>query len=232
MFRRIAPVVALILGLSLAAPVATRAFAAPISEPATTTVTAPVAAPVTTARVVTYHYVPRAAFGSLAAKARRILRHSDLQVKFARKRIVAKGPAGRVVRIDGPGRPVAVRRRGRWYYPTSTVVTAFLSVPPVPRYKWRPAVYSVYGGPSEAQSVAGPYPSTSVLDRRGFPYFAHKTLPFGTRVIFRGANGRTVIGYCVDRGPYAGNREFDLSPAIANRLGLDGTGTIKCAVIK
>jgi rare lipoprotein A len=33
----------------------------------------------------------------------------------------------------------------------------------------------------------------------------------------------------VDRGPYVGGREFDLTAATRSRLGFDGTGTILVA---
>jgi hypothetical protein len=228
MLRRIAPIVALTLGLALAAPAAAPAFAAPTSAPASSAVTAPV----TPAKLATYHTVPKAAFDAMPAKAKRILRRRSLLVRIAKKRIVKSGPAGRVVKILGPGRPIGYKHRGKWYYPRRTVVTVWLSTPPVPKYVWRPAVFSVFGGPSENQSVAGPYPTTGAMDARGMPYFAHKTMPFGTRVLFRDSVGHTVIGFCADRGPYAGNREFDLSPNIANRLGLGGTGTIMVSVLK
>ena len=54
---------------------------------------------------------------------------------------------------------------------------------------------------------------------------AHKSLPFGTRV--RVTNPRTQQSIVVrinDRGPYIGPREFDLSSASADRVGLKGLG--------
>lgn len=58
--------------------------------------------------------------------------------------------------------------------------------------------------------------------------FAHKTLPCGARVEFRSASGRVVIGRVVDRGPFTGGRDFDLSWALAARLGLiqKGVGNV------
>jgi rare lipoprotein A len=54
---------------------------------------------------------------------------------------------------------------------------------------------------------------------------AHKTLPCGTRVTLR-HHGRMVRVPVVDRGPYAGNREFDLTAATRARLGFSGTGSV------
>lgn len=54
---------------------------------------------------------------------------------------------------------------------------------------------------------------------------AHKSLPCGTRVTFR-YRGRTVTAPVIDRGPYVGNREYDLTSATAQRLGFKGHGAI------
>ena len=54
---------------------------------------------------------------------------------------------------------------------------------------------------------------------------AHKSLPCGTRVTLR-HRGRTVRVPVVDRGPYVGAREFDLTSATRTRLGFSGAGTV------
>jgi rare lipoprotein A len=54
---------------------------------------------------------------------------------------------------------------------------------------------------------------------------AHKTLPCGTRVTLRRGN-RIVRARVIDRGPYVGAREFDLTAATKQRLGFGSTGTI------
>ena len=54
---------------------------------------------------------------------------------------------------------------------------------------------------------------------------AHKTLPCGTLVTFRRGD-RTVRVPVIDRGPYAGGREYDLTAATAERLGFEGHGAI------
>jgi hypothetical protein len=54
---------------------------------------------------------------------------------------------------------------------------------------------------------------------------AHKTLPCGTKVRLRyGSN--TVTVPVVDRGPFAGNREFDLTSATKQALGFPDVGTV------
>ncbi len=54
---------------------------------------------------------------------------------------------------------------------------------------------------------------------------AHKALPCGTKLTLRHL-GRSVRVAVVDRGPYVGSREFDLTSATRNRLGFSGTGTV------
>lgn len=54
---------------------------------------------------------------------------------------------------------------------------------------------------------------------------AHKTLPFGTRVLVRvPRTGREVVVRINDRGPYAKGRIIDLSSAAANAIGLKARG--------
>lgn len=49
---------------------------------------------------------------------------------------------------------------------------------------------------------------------------AHRTLPFGTRVLVRAmATGRSVVVRINDRGPFRRGRIIDLSAAAARRLG-------------
>ena len=54
---------------------------------------------------------------------------------------------------------------------------------------------------------------------------ANKTLPCGSKVTLR-YHGKTVTVPVIDRGPYAGNREYDLTAATKARLGFPSTGTV------
>ncbi len=54
---------------------------------------------------------------------------------------------------------------------------------------------------------------------------AHKTLTCGTRVTLR-YRGRTVTVPVIDRGPYAGNREYDLTAATKAKLRFGSTGAV------
>lgn len=54
---------------------------------------------------------------------------------------------------------------------------------------------------------------------------AHKTLPCGTPVTLR-KGPRSVRVRVIDRGPYVGGREYDLTAATAQRLGFSGHGPV------
>lgn len=54
---------------------------------------------------------------------------------------------------------------------------------------------------------------------------AHKWLPCGTMLTIR-YRGRTARAKVIDRGPYVAGREFDLTEAVKNKLGMGGVGTI------
>ena len=54
---------------------------------------------------------------------------------------------------------------------------------------------------------------------------ANKTLACGSRVTLR-YHGKTVTVPVIDRGPYAGNREYDLTAATKAKLGFPSTGTV------
>ena len=56
---------------------------------------------------------------------------------------------------------------------------------------------------------------------------AHKSLPCGTRIMFRNpANGRTVTAPVVDRGPYVDDRQWDLTGGLCKKLDHCYTGAL------
>ena len=55
---------------------------------------------------------------------------------------------------------------------------------------------------------------------------ANKHLPCGTKVTLR-HNGRVLRVRVIDRGPYVGGREYDLTAATARKLGFSGHGAIQ-----
>ena len=57
---------------------------------------------------------------------------------------------------------------------------------------------------------------------------AHRTLPFGTRVLITNpANGRSVTAVVTDRGPFVKGRSLDVNQNVANALGFKSHGTAR-----
>jgi rare lipoprotein A (peptidoglycan hydrolase) len=81
---------------------------------------------------------------------------------------------------------------------------------------------------------AAPYSPTAAHPRTacGRPFLqktqgvAHPVLPCGVRLYIR-YHGKEVLTQVIDRGPNVPGREFDITKALANRLGLHGTQTIQ-----
>lgn len=61
---------------------------------------------------------------------------------------------------------------------------------------------------------------------------AHRTLPFGTKVLVRTRKGREVIVTINDRGPFIRGRVIDVSRQAAKILGIDGIGHVCLTVVK
>ena len=55
---------------------------------------------------------------------------------------------------------------------------------------------------------------------------AHPVLPCGVRIYIR-FHGKEVLTQVIDRGPAVPGRDFDVTKALANRLGLHGAQTIQ-----
>ena len=87
-------------------------------------------------------------------------------------------------------------------------------------YVYRPAGASWYGPGFYGGRTACGY--TLNASTKGV---ANKSLPCGTRVRFR-YHGRTTVAKVIDRGPYSGGREWDLTPATKRALGFGSTGTV------
>jgi rare lipoprotein A len=85
---------------------------------------------------------------------------------------------------------------------------------------YRPAAASYYGPGLYGGALA--CGGTLTAGKLGV---AHRTHPCGTRVTLR-YRDRTVTVPVIDRGPYAGNREYDLTAATKAKLGFPSTGTV------
>ncbi len=96
--------------------------------------------------------------------------------------------------------------------------------------------------PTEAHALAGKasYYADSLAGRStasGEPYdpraftAAHRTLPFGTWVEVRRADGRSALVRVNDRGPFAKGRVIDLSRAAAEALGMVRAGVVEVVLM-
>ena len=57
---------------------------------------------------------------------------------------------------------------------------------------------------------------------------AHRTLPFGTRVLITNpSNGRSITAVVTDRGPFVRGRTLDVNQNVANALGFKSHGTAR-----
>jgi rare lipoprotein A len=145
---------------------------------------------------------------------------------------VAPGGSHRVIVRVG-GRRLRTHSHGdgaykvRWRAPRSGVYTARARVAgsPVRSHRIRVNAYrraeasyygpGLYGGALACGGTLSP----------GTVGVANKTLPCGSKVTLR-YHGHTVTVPVVDRGPFAGNREYDLTAATKAKLGFPSTGTV------
>jgi peptidoglycan lytic transglycosylase len=197
----------------------------------------------TTTLTLTTH--PTAAPGQATAA-----RVADITPGPSRLNVVA----GRTAKVSGranpamPGRHVALQRRAgdRWV----TVARAITRADGAFRLRLRtrrPATarlrlrvddsrrvigrLNVYRRTSVSWYGPGLYGNKLSCGRRLTPStlgVAHKTLPCGSRVTLRRGN-RVVRVKVVDRGPYVGGREFDLTAATRARLRFGGVGSLLVA---
>jgi rare lipoprotein A (peptidoglycan hydrolase) len=84
------------------------------------------------------------------------------------------------------------------------------------------------------RSLAAPYPATTKRERTSCGQrlgpntlgVAHPVLPCGVK-LFISYKDKVVLTQVVDRGPSVPGREFDVTRALARKLGLDGTQQIR-----
>jgi rare lipoprotein A len=151
-------------------------------------------------------------------------------VKF-RGRVTPGGSRAVVVQVGGRRLHTRTQADGsyrvRWhaqgsgtYRARARVVDSSVHSHGMTVYAFRPAAASYYGPGLYGGGLAcGGTLSPGKLG------VANKTLPCGSRVTLR-YHGKTVTVPVIDRGPFAGNREYDLTAATKAKLGFPSTGTV------
>ena len=86
---------------------------------------------------------------------------------------------------------------------------------------WYPALAGVRGRP-----LAGHVSGCGTLLTPKTLGVDHQVLPCGAKV-FIAYHGKTVLTTVVDRGPFSPRFDFEVTPALAELLGLSGVQTIK-----
>jgi peptidoglycan lytic transglycosylase len=148
---------------------------------------------------------PRAAAVPVALQ----VQHAGRWRTLARARTDARGA---FTLRDRPRRPLSARARLR-VGSSTTRSLGRLNV-------YRSALASWYG-----PGLYGSHLGCGGTLSAGSVGVAHKSLPCGTRLTLRHGS-RIVRVQVIDRGPYVGGREFDLTAATAQRLGFHGHGSV------
>jgi rare lipoprotein A len=168
------------------------------------------------------------------------------QIDVTKKRLHVKaGQRAKVVGTATPGEGVALKvwRRGRWRtldrdraassgrFVLRVRVRRTLDAPArvrVGRASRRVGRLNVYRFAHASWYGPGLYGNRLGCGGRLAPGrlgVAHKSLPCGSRVTLR-HRGRSVRVRVIDRGPYVGGREYDLTEATARKLRFRGHGAI------
>ena len=159
---------------------------------------------------------------------RNVMAHHTVKL---RGRVTPGGSRAVVVQVGGHRLHTHTQPDGafkvRWHAPGSGVYRAHATVvgSSVRSHRmtvnaFRPAAASYYGPGLYGGGLAcGGTLSPGKLG------VANKTLPCGSEVTLR-YHGKTVTVPVIDRGPYAGNREYDLTAATKAKLGFPSTGTV------
>ena len=112
---------------------------------------------------------------------------------------------------------------------------------PSPLFKWQPKASASDKEVQTSSYGPGLYGNPTASGAKLTPTtigVANKTLPLGTKVrITDPKTGRSVTAPVIDRGPYHGNREYDLTTATTKQLGYPdykqfGARTLKVGVVQ
>jgi hypothetical protein len=107
---------------------------------------------------------------------------------------------------------------GRWQDGPSSSAPPPVAVAGQP---WKEAVAGILTAPGPAQETA-----CGVVLGSATRGVAHPVLPCGVDLVVA-YDDRQARAEVIERGPFEGGREFDLTQALARELGFEGTGRIR-----
>lgn len=112
---------------------------------------------------------------------------------------------------------------GTFVFVTSLIISAITILSSISA-KAQSGIASIY---SNEKTANGEYAHAGRLTA------AHRTLPFGTRVLVTNvSSGRSVVVRINDRGPYIAGRIIDLTPAGARAIGSNGLARVTLTVLQ
>jgi len=113
--------------------------------------------------------------------------------------------------------------RGTFVFVKSLIISAITILSSISA-KAQSGIASIY---SNEKTANGEYAHAGRLTA------AHRTLPFGTRVLVTNvSSGRSVVVRINDRGPYIAGRIIDLTPAGARAIGSNGLARVTLTVLQ
>ena len=126
-----------------------------------------------------------------------------------------------------PSTKVAIREADALPNPEDSLIKQAPPAPIAPLPKPAPRVVHTAKGQASwyGPGFYGNRTASGEVLRPGTHTAAHRTLPFGTKVMVTNLwNGRSAVVRINDRGPFHGNRVIDLAHGAAHTLGLTASG--------
>jgi len=178
-----------------------------------------------------HHAMPAHAHCTSAARRRMPPQGKGLRVETAARRVAMGCAALGLASLAGGGAPNAAGMPAI-ADPPSSGAEPVATASPADGQQVRPL-----GGPQLGQaSYYGPeFTGRRMANGRRFDprstSVAHRSLPFGTKVVVTHlGNGRSATATVEDRGPFVRGRIIDLSPRLAEHLGMVAQGVAPVAV--
>ena len=134
------------------------------------------------------------------------------------------------LQVPSPSTEVAIRDAGASSTQDAPLIQQGPELPVAPIALPTPKVIRSFQGQASwyGPGFYGNRTSSGEVLRPGSFTAAHRSLPFGTKVLVTNmTNGKTAMVRINDRGPFHGSRVIDVAHGAASQLGLTASGTAK-----